>query len=129
MIMNEFKRIRGRNLIGFSSAKERLNSGDETFINKVKTTSASIEENKDQILDVLEDFFDHPNINLILENFYNVTFNRHDVETTLKDETYVAFLIVSNLYNRIMKPGFKENGSLIVRVYFSILDFMNYINN
>lgn len=95
---------------------------DSNSISKEKIDEAMKAINKDEVADILEKNLNNP----IVFNFSKREFELEKVRETLGNEKFVYFLIKSNLINRTINLKEYKCTAFIIRLYFSILTFLDY---
>ena len=95
---------------------------DKRFNIKVQDVLLAMEFRAIDIYEILKSFIDNPVSELIFEK----QFNDASVISILKDEEFVAFIIVANLYKRAMNLTAESKGDFKLRLYIAILNFDSY---
>ena len=124
MYLDEFKKIALKNQRDFKKAYERIDNNDTSFIKKVTEKQTDIINNMGDIAFALKDFFKHQNIEVLLG-----LYDEGVVWKTLTSFRFVAFLVQSNLVNRVIKLKVYSDNVMKVRLYFAIMDYNYYVTN
>ncbi len=121
----ELERLKAKDNKDIRLSEELLRSTqkeDEEFNIKVQDVLLAMEFRAMEIYEILKDFLDNP----LSELFFGIKFNDAVVISILKDEEFVAFMLVARLYRRTLKLTKESKGDFKLRLYAAILNFDSY---
>lgn len=118
-------KLKNKDEINIKKSEKRLISTrmeDIIFSKEVTSLHIILTDNAMCIADILEQYLEHPTINIILKE----PFSKSKIVSILQDKGFTAFLMQANLFKRTITMSLKTNSQIKLRVYFAILNYDNY---